>query len=131
VALRDRLRQALDEDEREEREAKLDERLGKIETKIETIERAPGEDDDELAALVQQLKETRAELDALKAASTKPADDDDNEGKGKGKGKGTTRPGRKAGNAYDWDVDDDGKVIELPVARVYSGEDEPDEVALP
>lgn len=44
---------------------------------------------------------------------------------------GRTRPGRKAGQAYDYDVDDDGRIVSLSVAQVYSGEDEPDEVQLP
>lgn len=42
-----------------------------------------------------------------------------------------TRPGRKAGNAYAWTVDDDGNVSKTGTAVVYSGEDEPDEVELP
>jgi hypothetical protein len=41
-----------------------------------------------------------------------------------------TRPGRKSGMAYDWFVDDDGKVVRLPTATIYSGEDEPDEVEM-
>lgn len=43
----------------------------------------------------------------------------------------TVRPGRRSGMAYDWDVDEDGQVVELPVARVYTGEDEPDEIEVP
>jgi hypothetical protein len=41
-----------------------------------------------------------------------------------------TRPGRKSGRAYDWYVDDKGKVIVTDVATVYSGEDEPEEVEM-
>lgn len=128
MALRDRMREALDADEREERESKLDARLEKIEQSITELRAAPGEDDDELAALAQQLKETREELAELKKAKAKPkpkakpADDDDAP---------KTRQGRKSGNAYDWDVDDDGNVRKLDIARVYQGEDEPDEVELP
>lgn len=40
-----------------------------------------------------------------------------------------TRQGRKAGRAYDWDVVD-GKIVYLNYAKVYSGEDEPEEVDL-
>ena len=40
------------------------------------------------------------------------------------------RPGRKSGSAYDWYVDDDGNVVRSPVAVIYSGEDEPDEVEM-
>lgn len=42
-----------------------------------------------------------------------------------------TRPGRRSGNAYDWDVDEDGSVRKLSTAKVYQGADEPDEVELP
>lgn len=41
-----------------------------------------------------------------------------------------TRPGRKSGMAYQWTVDDTGKVEKLDLARVYSGPDEPDEVEI-
>jgi hypothetical protein len=41
-----------------------------------------------------------------------------------------TRPGRKAGHAYDWDTDEKGEVVPLSVARVFSGESEPDEVEI-
>ena len=39
--------------------------------------------------------------------------------------------GRKAGHAYTFTVDDAGRVVELPLAQVYAGADEPDEVELP
>jgi hypothetical protein len=42
-----------------------------------------------------------------------------------------TRPGRKSGMAYDWDVDDDGKVVKADTAIVWTGADEDDEVELP
>jgi hypothetical protein len=42
-----------------------------------------------------------------------------------------TRPGRKNGAAYGWWVDDDGNVVKIDGARIYSGDDEPDEVELP
>lgn len=42
-----------------------------------------------------------------------------------------TRPGRKSGQAYDWDVDDGGNVRRLDFGKIYSGDDEPDEVELP
>ncbi len=41
------------------------------------------------------------------------------------------RPGRKSGAAYDWYVDEEsGEVTRSPVAVIYSGEDEPDEVEM-
>jgi hypothetical protein len=42
-----------------------------------------------------------------------------------------TRPGRRSGNVYDWDVDEDGKVVRLDTAKVYSGDDEPERVEIP
>lgn len=36
------------------------------------------------------------------------------------------RPGRKSGQVYDFDVDENGRPVPLDVARVYTGEDEPD-----
>lgn len=39
-----------------------------------------------------------------------------------------TRPGRKKGAAYDYDVDEQGRPVKLGTAKVYSGDDEPDEV---
>jgi hypothetical protein len=41
------------------------------------------------------------------------------------------REGRKSGQAYDWDVDEDGHQFSLGFARVYSGPDEDDEIELP
>lgn len=41
-----------------------------------------------------------------------------------------TRKGRKHGRAYDWYVDDKGRVKVTDVATVYSGEDEEDEVEM-
>lgn len=42
-----------------------------------------------------------------------------------------TRPGRKSGSAYAWDVDEDGRVIDLDVARIYNGPTEDERVVLP
>jgi hypothetical protein len=42
-----------------------------------------------------------------------------------------TRPGRKSGNAYQYWVDDDGRVHKTDIAHIYSGDDEDDEVELP
>lgn len=41
-----------------------------------------------------------------------------------------TRPGRKKGQAYQWTVDEKGAVQKTDIAHIYSGEDEPDEVAI-
>lgn len=48
----------------------------------------------------------------------------------KGKKKNKTRKGRRKGAAYDWYIDDKGKVVITDIAQVYSGEDEPDEVEM-
>jgi hypothetical protein len=52
------------------------------------------------------------------------------EGEKEEKSKKKTRTGRKHGRAYDWYVDDKGRVKVTDVAQVYSGEDEPDEVEM-
>lgn len=52
------------------------------------------------------------------------------EGEEEKESKRKKRPGRKHGRAYDWYVDDKGKVIVTDVATVYSGEDEADEVEM-
>lgn len=41
-----------------------------------------------------------------------------------------TRPGRKKGQAYQWTVDEKGAVQKTDIAHIYSGPDEPDEVAI-
>ena len=42
-----------------------------------------------------------------------------------------TRPGRRSGQAYDWAVDEEtGQVVKAPMAYIYSGDDEPEEVEL-
>lgn len=42
-----------------------------------------------------------------------------------------TRPGRKSGRPYSFDVDDEGNVRDLDTAKIYNGPDEDDEVELP
>jgi hypothetical protein len=90
--------------------------------------------DEELAALESSalgdlVRQARA-AEALD--TTAPADDDAGAaGRGTAKPKRRTRPGRKAGQAYGWWVGADGQVEKLDIARVYTGEDEADEVDLP
>lgn len=59
------------------------------------------------------------------------SDPDDSPGPDPKPGRKRYRPGRRSGNAYDFDVDDKGQVVRLDVARIYQGEDEPDRVELP
>jgi len=61
-----------------------------------------------------------------KAEDAPPPDEDEPP-----KPKRNTRPGRRSGAAYDWYVDEEsGKVVHSPVAVIYAGEDEPDEVEM-
>jgi len=118
----------MDAEERDERERKLQEEIAELRAGgLSTAER------EELATL-------RARLDALEAADRRddtpddpdPADDpdpgDDPDDPAPRK---RMRPGRKSGMAYDWTVDDDGQVVDLDIAAVWTGEDEPDRVELP
>ncbi len=112
----------------------------------EAAEDAAGTKEQQTAAQarLEALEERYDRLEKLyiEQGGTPPADDDDDDQddepapKPKKKQKPApapkpTRPGRRNGQAYDWDVDDDGNVIRLDVATVFSGEDEPDEVELP
>lgn len=137
-----KIRSALDEYDREASEEKLETRLRTIEenrgrdfTKDE-LKRILGElDDDDRDEVIEALIDPERWARAREGdpsgdgpgTSDEPAGSDDDPSPPKPK----TRPGRKANMAYDWDVDDDGRVVELDVARIYSGEDEPDEVELP
>ena len=42
-----------------------------------------------------------------------------------------TRPGRKQGMVYHYDVDDQGQVVPVDIPRVWSNADEDDEVEIP
>ncbi len=42
-----------------------------------------------------------------------------------------TRPGRKSGQLYqDWPDEETGELVRLDIPRVYTGEDEPDQVKI-
>lgn len=140
VDLKALLRQALEQVEEQEKSDELEARLQRIEqhrgplTGAELVSALRGLSDDELAELRGTVLESRARRELERRDDDgdggdggKPADAGDG-GKPPAKRK---RPGRKAGAAYDFDVDDDGRVIPLEVARVYTGDDEPDEVELP
>lgn len=138
VNLKKLLRDALDEIEREEEhdaletrfkaleEKKPDLRLGDLLTMLETAS------DDELqalegtalAGLVKEVREGENDNgDDNTPPPPKPPKPPPAEKQ--------LRPGRRSGMAYDWWVDDEGQVTKLDVARVYNGEDEPDEVEIP
>jgi hypothetical protein len=103
---------------------------------LDAIEgRTSGLSDDDVEKIARRVL-TLADEDA--AAADKG--DDGAGGGGKGKGDGTsneppppakktgTRKGRRRGNAYDYDVDEKGRQVPIGVARIYNGDDEPDEV---
>lgn len=76
-------------------------------------------------ALLDELDAEQDEEESKPKRNGKPKPKDDDEGVQR---KLATRPGRKKGAAYDYDVDDQGRPVKLGTAKVYSGDDEPDEV---
>jgi hypothetical protein len=130
-----KLADELDADEKRELEAAERARVDRLEARLERG--GLSEEDSET------LKRARALLDAL---DQEPDDDQpatrggaggSSNGSGSGGGSGdgdappprtATRPGRKRGNAYDWEPDDSGAPRRLSTARVFSGDDEPDEI---
>lgn len=134
------LRRVVDELDTEDRNALLlelkDKKLTSREL-VEAIRNLPPEERAEVRdAFLEVANETKSEKgaadkledDAEKDEEAKGVEGDDDETKKEKKRK--TRPGRKNGRAYAWYVDEKGKVQVSDVARVYSGEDEPDEVDL-
>lgn len=116
---------------------KLDDRLEQLEQKADggaTI------DGDALVEMVRglPLEQRRAITEALAEAiedepEPEEVDEPQDEPENEPEGRRRTRAGRKKGGVYDFDVDDDGRVIDLrgQPARIYQGEDEPDRVDLP
>jgi len=101
------------------RDLPADERAAVREAFLSVEEDTPG------TGLKKEAKEL--EKDAEKDEEAKTVEDGKEEDEKK---KRKTRPGRKAGRAYSWYVDEKGRVKVSDVAQVYSGEDEPDEVEL-
>lgn len=128
------VRNGREKDELDQRFAKLEEKRNLSMSDILTA--LEGASDEELDALQGTVLGGLAK----KVEDERNDDDDDvadaagvaGNGKKKKTPKPRTRPGRKSGNAYDWWVDDEtGEVVKLDVARIYSGEDEDDEVNIP
>lgn len=125
------LRDALSAVEQSKAKDELEERFKRLEERRPELNMS-----DVMAALEKASDE---ELDALQGTvlgarageilddRDDDVDDDDPPAQ---KPKKKTRPGRKSGNAYDWDVDERGQVVPLGMARVYGGDDEDDEVEL-
>jgi hypothetical protein len=134
--LRD-LANAYEKEEEGESSRALTERIDRLEAQLAgknptktQVEDAAEElelDDDELAAVKEFLAERRKGSDAH--GTPDGAAPDGSAGGDPPKPK--TRPGRKSGQVYKWDVDDDGNVIALDIPKVFSGDDEPDRVELP
>lgn len=78
----------------------------------------------------QETDEQRQAREAAEAATAAEAERLRLEQEGGG-GTAEVRPGRKQGQAYNWETDDDGNVVPLEVARIWSEPDEADEVSLP
>jgi hypothetical protein len=137
------LRTALDEVEREEQHDELESRFKALEERkpelrlgdlVSALENASDEELDALehTVLADLVREARKEQET----GAPPEEDGGAAGGGGGRAappppEPRKRPGRRSGMAYDWWVDDDGRVTKLDVARVYTGEDEPEEVELP
>lgn len=126
-----RLADELDADEKKELEAATVERIDRLEAA-----QSRGGLTEEQATTLQRA---RALLDEL--------DKDPGEGEGSPSGSGggggsdvgdgadppptrrtEKRPGRRRGNAYDWEPDEKGRPQKLGTAKVYQGDDEPDEI---
>lgn len=130
------LRRVLKELDEEEKSELLESLKGKKLTSDEllaAIRELPPEARKEVREALADVKEDIEEEDKdKKKTKTKieSTEDDEEEDKDKKAPKTRTRPGRKSGRAYGWWIDDDGEVVKLDIARVYSGPDEPDEVDL-
>lgn len=135
--LRD-LADAYEKEEEGESSKALTERIDRLEAQLAgknptraQVEDAADElelDDDELAAVKEFLAERRKGEAPGGEAEPDAAGDDAGSAASETK---RTRPGRKSGQVYKWDVDDDGNVVELDIPKVFSGEDEPERVELP
>lgn len=154
--LKDVLRQLAEELETEDRSETLEARLVALEereaagatiTTAQIIAALEGATDEELEALhgtvvdrlarevedrrdgagggeTDEARQARETAEAVAAAEARRL-------RLEAEGTTETRPGRKQGQAYNWETDDDGQVVPLNVARIWNEPDEEDEVALP
>lgn len=131
------LSRLLDELDKEEKDELLENLKGKKltgEELVAAIKELPPESRKEVREALADVKEEIEEEEEEGKSKSKKKDDEDEEeetddGKKK-KSKARTRPGRKSGRAYSWWIDEKGEIVQLDIARVYSGEDEPDEVEM-
>lgn len=126
-----RLLEELDaEDEKELIEALKGKKLTADEL-LAAIRELPPESKKEVREALADVQEEIEEEDKTKPKTKKKEEETEEEEKEKPKNKkARTRPGRKSGRAYDWWVDEEGEVVRLDIARIYSGEDEPDEIEM-
>lgn len=126
------LARLLDEMDKEDKDDLLEELKGKKLTGSELLEAIKELDADSRAEVRKLLAEVEEEIKEEKKEEKddKKEEKEDEKEDEKKDPKRRTRPGRKSGRAYGWWIDDDGEVVKLDIARVYSGEDEPDEVDL-
>ena len=128
-----KLAASLDEEEAAELATAERERVDRLEARLERG--GLNEEDAETLRRARALLKALDEEDATDAGSA----GDGGAGGGRSKSKDSengdsppprtaTRPGRRRGNAYDYDLDDKGRPVKLSTARIYSGDDEPDEI---
>jgi hypothetical protein len=112
--------------------AKLEEALTRKFSLADLKEAYANASEDERAEFRELLGGTPAEVSAESEPEAKPKPKPKLRSVPKPEKEPTvTRQGRKSGQAYDYDVDEDGQVTKLGFARVYSGPDEEDEVEVP
>lgn len=134
-----RLLEELDAEDKDELLDELKNRKITAAELVDAIKSLPPESRKEVRAALIEVEEeieeeeedsTTSKKKVRKSESDDVDEDDNDEEDGKKKTKARTRPGRKSGHAYDWWVDEDGKLVRLDIARVYSGPDEPDKVEM-
>lgn len=130
-----RVARELEDEETAEEFEKLKNRKVTVEDIRDAIRDAPPEARAEIREILRDegVLDEDDQLPKKRKPEPPPAPTDTvDEGAGNGKGsRRRTRPGRKSGGAYDWYVDEEtGEVVRSPVAVVYSGADEPDEVEM-
>jgi uncharacterized coiled-coil protein SlyX len=101
----------------EERIAQLEAQLAKADPTVAELREAMDEVTDEEWELVKEHRAGKKKAAPIVEEEPEPVK--------------AMRPGRKKGKAYQFTVDDEGRVQKTDIAHIYSGDDEPDEVELP
>lgn len=124
-----RLLKELDSEEEKELLESLKGKKLTHEELLEAIRSMPPEHRKEVREALAEVKEEIEEEEETKP-KPKPTAEEEEEEEEETKPKNRTRPGRKSGKAYGWWVGEDGEIVKLDIARIYTGEDEPDEVEM-